>query len=83
VAAVHHLKKSDLWVAGQVHVLGTVSYKLHKSSPCHSSFILREYKKILGKHNFLKNSREVFKSFAPVFINNKWYHPYIIKFDHL
>jgi len=37
VAAVHHLEKSDLWVAGQVHVLGTVSYKLHKSSPGHLS----------------------------------------------
>jgi hypothetical protein len=59
VAAIHHLEKRDLWVAGQVYVLGTVSYKLHQSAPSHSSFILREYKKILGKHNFLKFSREV------------------------
>ena len=59
VAAIHHLKKRDLWVAGQVYVLGTVSYKLHQTAPCHSSFILREYKKILGKHIFSKNSRGV------------------------
>jgi hypothetical protein len=56
---------------------------LHQSATSHSSFILREYKKILEKHNFSKNGREVFKSFAPVFINNKWYHPYNVKFDHL
>jgi hypothetical protein len=42
VAAVHHLKKSDLWVAGQVHVLGTVSYKLHKSSSGHFSVLYLE-----------------------------------------
>ena len=59
VAAIHHLEKRDLWVAGQVYVLGTVSYKLHKSATSHSSFILREYKKILGKHNFSKNGRGV------------------------
>jgi hypothetical protein len=35
VAAIHHLEKRDLWVAGQVYVLGTVRYKLHKSSTSH------------------------------------------------
>ena len=54
VTAVHHLEESDLRVASQVHVLGAVSDKLHKSSACHGSFILREYKKILGKHIFEK-----------------------------
>jgi hypothetical protein len=54
VAAVHHLEESDLRVASQVNVLGAVRYKLHKSSACHGSFILREYKKILGKHIFEK-----------------------------
>jgi hypothetical protein len=29
VAAVHNLEKGDLGVAGQVNVLGAVSYKLH------------------------------------------------------
>jgi hypothetical protein len=32
---------------------------LHQSATSHSSFILREYKKNLGKHIFLKFSREV------------------------
>uniref|UniRef100_A0A6C0DCJ3 Uncharacterized protein n=1 Tax=viral metagenome TaxID=1070528 RepID=A0A6C0DCJ3_9ZZZZ len=37
VAAIHHLKKRDLWVAGQVYVLGTVRYKLHQSAAGHLS----------------------------------------------
>jgi len=52
VAAIYHLKKCDLRVACQVNVLGTVRYKLHQTSACHGSFILRQYKKILGKHIF-------------------------------
>jgi len=60
VAAVHYLEESDLRVASQVHVLGAVSDKLHKSSACHGSFILREYKKILGKHIFLEFGRDSF-----------------------
>lgn len=59
VTTVHNLEKSDLGVASQVNVLGAVSYKLHETSSCHGSFILREYKKILGKHNFLKFGRGV------------------------
>ena len=60
VAAVHHLEESDLRVASQVHVLGAVSDKLHKASSGHGSFILREYKKILGKHIFLEFGRDDF-----------------------
>ena len=52
VTTVHHLKKRDLRVASQVNVLGAVSYKLHQTSACHGSFILRQYKKILEKHIF-------------------------------
>ena len=37
VAAIHHLKKRDLWVASQVYVLGTVRYKLHQSAASHLS----------------------------------------------
>jgi len=58
VTTVHHLKKRDLRVASQVYVLGAVSYKLHQTSACHGSFILREYKKILGKHIFKKLAGE-------------------------
>jgi hypothetical protein len=32
VSAVDNLEESDLGVSGQVNVLGTVSYELHKSS---------------------------------------------------
>jgi hypothetical protein len=53
VAAVHHLEESDLRVASQVHVLGAVSDKLHKSTSRHLFFILIQYKIILGKHTFL------------------------------
>jgi hypothetical protein len=61
VAAVHHLEESDLRVASQVNVLGAVSDKLHKASSGHGSFILREYKKILGKHIFLEFGRDSFR----------------------
>jgi hypothetical protein len=58
VAAIHHLKKCDLRVSCQVNVLSAVSYKLHQTSACHGSFILRQYKKILEKHIFLKIAGE-------------------------
>ena len=61
VAAVHHLEESDLRVASQVNVLGAVSDKLHKASSGHGSFILREYKKKLGKHIFLEFGRDSFR----------------------
>jgi hypothetical protein len=35
VATVHDFKKSNLWVASQVNVLGAVSYELHKTTTCH------------------------------------------------
>jgi hypothetical protein len=69
VAAVHHLEESDLRVASQVNVLGAVSDKLHKASSGHGSFILREYKKILGKHIFLEFGRDDF--FDLIFIFSK------------
>ena len=52
VTAVHNLEKRDLRVASQVNVLGAVSYKLHKPTSGHDSFILRQYKIILAKHIF-------------------------------
>ena len=52
VAAVHHLKESDLRVASQVNVLGAVSDKLHQTTSGHLFFILIQYKIILGKHTF-------------------------------
>jgi hypothetical protein len=35
VAAVHDLEKCDLRVTRQVNVLGTIGYKLHKSTSRH------------------------------------------------
>ena len=53
VAAVHHLEESDLRVASQVHVLGAVSYKLHKTSTCHLFLYLENTKKI-WENTFLR-----------------------------
>ena len=35
VPAVHHLKKSNLGVASQVNILGTISYELHQATTGH------------------------------------------------
>jgi hypothetical protein len=48
VAAVHHLEERDLGVTRQVHILGAVSYELHKTTTCHFGLYLFVRKKISG-----------------------------------
>jgi hypothetical protein len=45
VTTVHRLEEGDLRVARQIHVLRTISYKLHKATSSH--FILISKKKKL------------------------------------
>jgi hypothetical protein len=35
VATVNRLEESDLGISREIDVLSTISYKLHKSAPCH------------------------------------------------
>jgi hypothetical protein len=46
VAAVHDLEESNLRVASQVNVLGTIGDKLHKATSSHFSLYLGKRKKI-------------------------------------
>jgi hypothetical protein len=49
VAAVHHLEERDLGVTRQVHILGAVSYELHKTTTCHFGLYLFVRKKFSGE----------------------------------
>jgi hypothetical protein len=42
VATVYRLEERDLRVARQIHVLRTISYKLHKATSCHIILISKK-----------------------------------------